>query len=152
MKDMQKAAERILEAVKNGEQITVYGDYDVDGISASSLLYLYLQGLGAKVNTYIPKRKNEGYGLNNEALAALVEAGTTLLVTVDCGISGVDEVAAAPAGLEIIITDHTRRRMFCRRLTRSLIRISATADIRLSIFPAWAWLLSCVRRCIRCSI
>ena len=106
MKDMQKAAERILEAVKNGEQITVYGDYDVDGISASSLLYLYLQGLGAKVNTYIPKRKNEGYGLNNEALAALAEAGTTLLVTVDCGISGVDEVAAAPAGLEIIITDH----------------------------------------------
>ena len=89
MKDMQKAAERILEAVKNGEQITVYGDYDVDGISASSLLYLYLQGLGAKVNTYIPKRKNEGYGLNNEALAALAEAGTTLLVTVDCGISGV---------------------------------------------------------------
>ena len=149
MKDMQKAAERILEAVKNGEQITVYGDYDVDGISASSLLYLYLQGLGAKVNTYIPKRKNEGYGLNNEALAALAEAGTTLLVTVDCGISGVDEVAAAPAGLEIIIT---RRRMFCLRLTRSLIRISATADIRLSIFPAWAWLLSCVRRCIRCSI
>ena len=148
MKDMQKAAERILEAVKNGEQITVYGDYDVDGISASSLLYLYLQGLGAKVNTYIPKRKNEGYGLNNEALASLAEAGTTLLVTVDCGISGVDEVAAAPAGLEII----TRRRMFCRRLTRSLIRISATADIRLSIFPAWAWLLSCVRRCIRCSI
>ena len=106
MKDMQKAAERILEAVKNGEQITVYGDYDVDGISASSLLYLYLQGLGAKVNTYIPKRKNEGYGLNNEALASLAEAGTTLLVTVDCGISGVDEVAAAPAGLEIIITDH----------------------------------------------
>ena len=58
MKDMQKAAERILEAVKNGEQITVYGDYDVDGISASSLLYLYLQGLGAKVNNvYPPKEK-----------------------------------------------------------------------------------------------
>lgn len=106
MKDMQKAAERILEAVKSGEQITVYGDYDVDGISASSLLYLYLQGIGAKVNTYIPKRKNEGYGLNHEALAALAAAGTTLLVTVDCGISGVDEVAEAPAGLEIIITDH----------------------------------------------
>lgn len=106
MKDMQKAAERILEAVKNGEQITVYGDYDVDGISASSLLYLYLQSIGARVNTYIPTRKNEGYGLNNEALAALAEAGTSLLVTVDCGISGVDEVAAAPAGLEIIITDH----------------------------------------------
>lgn len=152
MKDMQKAAERILEAVKNGEQITVYGDYDVDGISASSLLYLYLQGLGAKVNTYIPKRKNEGYGLNNEALAALAEAGTTLLVTVDCGISGVDEVAAPRQGWRSSLPIITRRRMFCRRLTRSLIRISATADIRLSIFPAWAWLLSCVRRCIRCSI
>lgn len=68
MKDMQQAAERILEAVANKEQITVYGDYDVDGISASSLLYLYLKGIGAAVNTYIPRRKNEGYGLNNEAL------------------------------------------------------------------------------------
>lgn len=106
MKDMQQAAERILEAVANKEQITVYGDYDVDGISASSLLYLYLKGIGAAVNTYIPRRKNEGYGLNNEALAALAAEGTTLLVTVDCGISGVDEVAAAPAGLDIIITDH----------------------------------------------
>lgn len=106
MKDMQKAASRILEAVANKEQITVYGDYDVDGISASSLLYLYLSGIGGSVNTYIPKRKSEGYGLNNEALTALAEAGTTLLVTVDCGISGVDEVAAAPAGMEIIITDH----------------------------------------------
>ena len=106
MKDMQKAAERILAAVEQKERITVYGDYDVDGISASSLLYLYLKSVGAAVNTYIPTRKNEGYGLNNEALAALAADGTTLLVTVDCGISGVDEVAAAPQALEIIITDH----------------------------------------------
>lgn len=106
MKDMQKSAERILDAVQQKEKITVYGDYDVDGISASSLLYLYLKGLGAIVNTYIPKRKNEGYGLNNEALATLVAEGTTLLITVDCGISGVEEVASAPVGLDIIITDH----------------------------------------------
>lgn len=106
MKDMQRAAERILTAIENKERITVYGDYDVDGISASSLLYLYLKNNGADVNTYIPKRKSEGYGLNNEALLFLAEEGTTLLITVDSGISGVNEVACAPKTMDIIITDH----------------------------------------------
>ena len=106
LKDMQRSVERIERALDAGEKITVYGDYDVDGITASSLLYLYLKGRGAKVETYIPKRKSEGYGLNDEALRTLAESGTTLVVTVDCGISGLHEVAAAPKSLDIIITDH----------------------------------------------
>jgi single-stranded-DNA-specific exonuclease len=108
MKDMRLAAERILQAVDTRERIAVYGDYDVDGITASSLLYLYLTGLHANVSTYIPKREGEGYGLNNEALQSLHEEGVTLVVTVDCGISGVKEVAEAPRGMDIIITDHHR--------------------------------------------
>ena len=83
MKDMRLAAERILQAVDTRERIAVYGDYDVDGITASSLLYLYLTGLHANVSTYIPKREGEGYGLNNEALQSLHEEGVTLVVTVD---------------------------------------------------------------------
>ena len=108
MKDMELAAKRILKAVETHERIAVYGDYDVDGITASSLLYLYLTGLHANVCTYIPKREGEGYGLNNEALQSLREDGITLVVTVDCGISGVREVAEAPCGMDIIITDHHR--------------------------------------------
>ena len=106
LKDMQRSVERIERALDAGEKITVYGDYDVDGITASSLLYLYLKSRDAKVETYIPKRKSEGYGLNDEALRTLAESGTTLVVTVDCGISGLHEVAAAPQSLDIIITDH----------------------------------------------
>ena len=108
MKDMRLAAERILQAVEARERIAVYGDYDVDGITASSLLYLYLTGLDANVSTYIPKREGEGYGLNKEALQSLYEEGITLVVTVDCGISGVREVAEAPRGMDIVITDHHR--------------------------------------------
>ena len=106
MKDMERAVSRVEQALANKEQITVYGDYDVDGITASSLLYIYLKNRGAQVNTYIPKRKSECYGLNDDALRTIAESGTTLIVTVDCGISGVKEVEHAPSGMDIIITDH----------------------------------------------
>lgn len=106
MKDMEKTVQRIKTAMQTGEKITVYGDYDVDGITAASLLYIYLKEAGACVDTYIPKRENEGYGLNDAALKFLAEHGTGLVVTVDCGISGVHEVEQAPAGMDIIITDH----------------------------------------------
>ncbi len=106
MKDMQKASERILQAVKSGEKITVYGDYDVDGITSTSLVYLFLKEQGANIDSYIPKRKGEGYGLNTDALKTIHENGTRLIITVDCGISAVDEVANAPADMDIIITDH----------------------------------------------
>ncbi len=106
LKDMQRSVARIEAALAAGEQITVYGDYDVDGITASSLLYIYLKQRGARVKTYIPKRKSEGYGLNDEALRTIAEGGTTLVLTVDCGISGLHEVENAPKELDIIITDH----------------------------------------------
>ncbi len=106
LKDMQRTVARIEAALAAGEQITVYGDYDVDGITASSLLYIYLKQRGARVSTYIPQRKSEGYGLNDEALRTIAEGGTTLIITVDCGISGLHEVENAPAELDIIITDH----------------------------------------------
>ena len=106
LKGMEKTVARIEKALADNEQITVYGDYDVDGITASSLLYIYLERRGAKVNTYIPKRKSEGYGLNDDALKSIFEGGTSLVITVDCGISGIHEVAQAPEGLDIIITDH----------------------------------------------
>jgi single-stranded-DNA-specific exonuclease len=108
MKDLKKAAERVWQAVDRGESVTIFGDYDVDGITASSTLYLYLKERGAKVRTYIPRRQGEGYGLNSEALETLYREGTTLVVTVDCGISGAKEVREAPAGMDIIITDHHR--------------------------------------------
>lgn len=106
MKGVKESVLRIEKAIAEQEIITVYGDYDVDGITACSLLYLYLKHRGAQVNTYIPKRKSEGYGLNDEALRTIYEAGTTLVITVDCGISGVHEVSNAPEKMDIIITDH----------------------------------------------
>ncbi len=106
LKDMGKAVERILQAIRQGEPMTIYGDYDVDGTSASSLLYLFLSQWGARVDVYIPRRDTEGYGLNVPALQSLYNKGTSLIITVDTGISGAKEVEAAPEGLDIIITDH----------------------------------------------
>ncbi len=101
------AAERICQAAADRRRITVYGDYDVDGISGTAVLYLCLKLLGADVGYYIPHRSDEGYGLNSEAVRSLAAAGTKLLVTVDCGISSVAEAALArELGVELIVTDH----------------------------------------------
>jgi single-stranded-DNA-specific exonuclease len=104
--DMDLASERILKAVKSGEKITIYGDYDVDGTTGSSLLYLYLKEIGADVSIYIPRRDSEGYGLNLPALQKIAAGGTTLLVTVDTGITGAEVTAQAPQSMDIIVTDH----------------------------------------------
>lgn len=106
LKDMDRAVDRILQALQQGEAMTIYGDYDVDGTSASSLLYLFLQARGAKVQVYVPRRDTEGYGLNGPALERIAASGTRLLITVDTGISGAKEVAEAPKTMDIIITDH----------------------------------------------
>ncbi len=106
LEDMSRATERILQALRLKETITVYGDYDVDGITASSILYLFLKAQGANVNVYIPRRDSEGYGLNTPALETLAQQGTTLVITVDSGISGALEVANKPSSMDIIITDH----------------------------------------------
>jgi single-stranded-DNA-specific exonuclease len=103
---MDRAVERITEAISKEEKITIYGDYDVDGTSASSLLFLFFKSLGVEAGIYIPRRDTEGYGLNAGALQKIADEGTTLLITVDTGISGARVVAEAPSGLDIIITDH----------------------------------------------
>lgn len=107
MLGIPEATQRIEQALRKGERITIYGDYDVDGVSSTALLYLYLSNLGANVNGYIPDRFKEGYGLNNDALTSLREAGTDLVITVDCGIRSIKEVEHARLlGLDVIISDH----------------------------------------------
>lgn len=107
MLNMGAAVERILQAVADKEKIVVYGDYDVDGICASVTLYQGLQQLQADVDYYVPDRMEEGYGVNTPALRAIFENGAKLLVTVDCGISSWQEVAAAKSwGMDVIVTDH----------------------------------------------
>ena len=107
MGGMDRAVERIEKAIKDKERIIVYGDYDVDGISGCAILVLTLQHLGAEVSYRLPHRLNDGYGLNEKFIDEFKEAGVTLLITVDCGISNAKEVAIAKEkGVETIITDH----------------------------------------------
>ena len=104
---MNEAVTRIRQAIKRREPIAVYGDFDADGVTATVVLVETLAALGAKVQPYIPHRVDEGYGLNCEALRSLAEAGIRLVITVDCGIRSVDEVAyGRRLGLDIIVTDH----------------------------------------------
>ena len=107
MKDMDLATARIGRALRNGEKIAVYGDYDVDGITSTCLLTQFLQSLGADVRPYIPGRLEEGYGLNHEAVAAQARQGVGLIITVDCGITALDEADyARELGVDLVITDH----------------------------------------------
>lgn len=106
LKGMDIAVERILRALKEEESIIVYGDYDVDGITATALLFRFLSRLTEHVGYYIPERQSEGYGLNVEALKHLAEDGANLVITVDCGISSFDIVEEMKALVDIIITDH----------------------------------------------
>jgi len=104
---MQAAVERIQFAIQSGEQIAVYGDYDVDGVTSTALLTQVLTRLGASARPYIPNRFEEGYGLNNDALSVLHEEGVSLVITVDCGVRSLKEVEhARTLGLDMIITDH----------------------------------------------
>lgn len=107
MKDMNTATDRILEAVENKEKIYIYGDYDVDGVTSSAMLYLYLTSLGAEVGIKIPKRDGEGYGVSAAAIQAIADDGATLIVTVDTGITANAEVEFAKTlGVDFVITDH----------------------------------------------
>ena len=107
MRDMDKAVARIQEALSRGERLAVFGDYDVDGITATCLLTDYLRRRGGDVIMHIPGRFDEGYGLSRDAIRALAEQGVKLIVTVDCGITGVEETAyAAGLGVDMVITDH----------------------------------------------
>lgn len=109
LKDMDKAAARITRAVDNMEKIAVYGDYDADGVTSTAMLYSYLETRGADVIFYIPQREGEGYGMNMGAVEYLKEQGVSLIVTVDNGISSVQEVARAnELGIDVVVTDHHR--------------------------------------------
>lgn len=107
MKDMDKAVQRIHEAIENSEKIVIYGDYDVDGVCATATLFTYLESAGAQVFYKLPNRESEGYGLNSRVLEQLKSKGVSLVITVDNGISAIDEIEVAnKIGLDIIITDH----------------------------------------------
>lgn len=109
LKDMDTAAARITRAVDNMEKIAVYGDYDADGVTSTAMLYSYLETRGADVIFYIPQREGEGYGMNIGAVEYLKEQGVSLIVTVDNGISSVQEVARAnELGIDVVVTDHHR--------------------------------------------
>ena len=105
--DIDVAARVVADAVHNKDKIAIYGDYDVDGITSTAIFVKYLRALGADVIWHLPTREGEGYGLNNEAVDEISKDGTKLLITVDCGISGVEEVAHARAlGMRVVVTDH----------------------------------------------
>ncbi len=105
--DCSAAAERLHEAVRAGRRITVYGDYDVDGMTGTAILLKCLRLLGTEANYYVPSRIDEGYGMNHEALRSLAQRGTQVLVTVDCGITSVAEAETArELGIDLIVTDH----------------------------------------------
>ena len=102
--DMKEAVDRIQLAKKRGEQVTVFGDYDADGLTSTAVVYTCLQSMGMKVDCYIPDRMNEGYGLNREALEEIKNRGTTLVITVDLGVTSLEETQIE--GLDFVITDH----------------------------------------------
>ena len=107
MPDMEIAVNRIIKAIEQKEKMIIYGDYDVDGITSITVLKKFLLERGAVVDDYIPNRLDEGYGLNKEAIKKIFDDKYTLMITVDCGISAIEEVNYANSlGLEIIITDH----------------------------------------------
>lgn len=105
--DMKKAVSRIIEAINKNEIITIYGDYDVDGVTSSTVLVNFLREINANINTYIPNRHTEGYGMNNAAIDLIATKNTSLIITVDCGITAVKEVEYAKIkNIDVIITDH----------------------------------------------
>ena len=107
MPDMKEAVERILKAITKKEKVIIYGDYDADGITSITVLKNYLEERGLEVGYYIPNRLNEGYGLNKQAIELIDKQGYTLIITVDCGISGIEEISyATELGIEVIVTDH----------------------------------------------
>ena len=107
MPDMEKASDRVIKAIENKEKVIIYGDYDVDGITSITVLKKFLADRGLEVDYYIPNRLEEGYGLNKQAIDDIIKNKYTLMITVDCGISGIEEVDLCnKAGIETIITDH----------------------------------------------
>ena len=134
LKDMDKAVERIRRALYNDEKIVVYGDYDADGVTATSLIFTYFDATGADISYYIPSREGEGYGLNKVALRKLKEQGFDLVITVDNGITAIAETEYAnQIGLDIVITDHHSPKETLP---------GPTAPAPAKSWQAWAWPLN----------
>ncbi len=107
MPDMDKAIDRIIKAVKDKEKIIIYGDYDADGITSTTILKRFFRDRGINVDSYIPNRLDEGYGLNKEAIKQIADNGYKLIITVDCGITAIEEVSLAKElGVDVVVTDH----------------------------------------------
>lgn len=107
MKDMEKAVSRISKAIDNSEKILIFGDYDVDGVTATALLYRFFKSIGSRVDFYVPDREREGYGLSREGVEKAREAGIDLVITCDCGINAFEEIELAKSfGMDVIVTDH----------------------------------------------
>ena len=107
LKDMDRATGIIADAICSGQKIAIYGDYDVDGITSTAIFIKYLRRIGADVSWHLPTREGEGYGLNISAIEQIAQSGVKLMITVDCGISGTEEVKKAKElGLKVVITDH----------------------------------------------
>ena len=153
MADMEAAVRRIVAAIKNRQQIGIWGDYDVDGTTGASVLVSFLREIGAQPIYHVPHRIEEGYGLNVEGLARLKERGVDLVITVDCGISNAGEVAAANAmGLDVVVVDHHQPPPEnCRPLLPSSIRIAKIARFPTKDYapPVWHFTSSsdCARSC-----
>ncbi len=123
MPDMEIAVNRIIKAINNNEKVIIYGDYDVDGITSITVLKKFLKERGLEVDSYIPNRLDEGYGLNKNAIDVIHEKNYTLMITVDCGISGIEEVDYANSlGIETVITDHHEP---CEELPKALAVVDA---------------------------
>ncbi len=107
MPDMEKAVNRIIQAIEKNEKIIIFGDYDVDGITSITVLKSFFKDIGIEVGEYIPNRLEEGYGLNKPAIEKIEKEKCTLMITVDCGISGIEEIKYAnELGIDTIVTDH----------------------------------------------
>lgn len=107
MNGMAQGIDRVTRALYNNEKILIYGDYDVDGITATALLYLVLNKLGASADFYLPNRLTEGYGLSQDGIDLATKSGVTLIVTVDTGITAVEEIKYATSqGIDVVVTDH----------------------------------------------
>ena len=107
MDDMEKAATRVIDAITNNEKICIYGDYDVDGTCSSALMYMFLRELGGNVFVFIPNRLTDGYGLSFEGIDNVKKQNADLIISVDCGITAVDEIDYAKTmGMETIVCDH----------------------------------------------
>ncbi len=148
--DMEKTIDRILLAIDQKESIVVYGDYDVDGVSATALMVQVLKTLGGNVNAYIPNRFEEGYGLNSEAVQELNANGVRLMLTVDCGIRSQREAdLARELGIDLIISDHHYPKGDLPAAFAVIVRSGKTIPILIKKWPGVVWRTKLRRGCLQ---